>query len=666
MKKTLSILFSFAMVVSSINVQPVHVIADDTINVSTNAELKAALDRNTPVQAINIIDSFTVNDDCTIQLDPAHIDYYSDTVITIEEGVTLTIGDGGRIGSFWPSYEGDPNTPPNSSVINNGQIIIEKGGATEADFDKNNGSILVKDGGKAVCCNTNNGDVVVENGGAYITTQGSTAVNFGRIVIEKGAVMQSRFGTSIINETGGEISLEGQFYCGCIGLKNADVCWFENRGTVSGNGDLIIYEASHEELPVADMDGLILDVMSLLGQEKRFENWEDINIYKKIEASDFNQIKAATTGLRKVAGEEVEGDMDTLIELTDNIEVQFGETIETMAQITIPEGTTLTLNTGADVSCGIENYGTVDVKTGAFLSTTMGGSIVNHNKIFVADKSILRSQMGGQIINCDGADMVMNGILCCGYIFHDGIEEVCFDNNGRICGDGKFYFYGAENGQEIEPSELPGPTQKVLNQIGKNAEVASMFIQLSHIADEGTVIEEPSYDKEGIKAHKCVVCGAAMENETIPKLTKTEETTKIEEIAKPSETTNTAVTTKAEETTKPAEVVIKVQRKDNTLSVKGKKPSLKYNNLKKKKQTIKLKNAITIKAAKGTVTYKVVKAVRGKKNYKKYFKIAKNGNITVKKGLKKGTYKVTVDVTATGDKDYSAATKTAVISIKVK
>ena len=112
MKKALPIVLSLSMVVSSGVIQPVFVHADQAISVTNEEELKAALDDNTTVEAIDITESFTIHDDCMIQLDPSHINYYSDTVVTIDDGVTLTIEDGGKLGSFWPSYEGDWQTGP--------------------------------------------------------------------------------------------------------------------------------------------------------------------------------------------------------------------------------------------------------------------------------------------------------------------------------------------------------------------------------------------------------------------------------------------------------------------------------------------------------------------------------------------------------------------------
>ena len=67
----------------------------------------------------------------------------------------------------------------------------------------------------------------------------------------------------------------------------------------------------------------------------------------------------------------------------------------------------------------------------------------------------------------------------------------------------------------------------------------------------------------------------------------------------------------------------------NPMVVKTKVIKLKANNVKKKKQTIKAKTAFVVKNNQGKLTYK-------KKKGNAKITIAKNGNITVKKGLKKG------------------------------
>ena len=74
----------------------------------------------------------------------------------------------------------------------------------------------------------------------------------------------------------------------------------------------------------------------------------------------------------------------------------------------------------------------------------------------------------------------------------------------------------------------------------------------------------------------------------------------------------------------------------------------------------KRSKAIKVSGAKGTVTY--AKAGGNKK-----IRInKKTGKITIKKKLKKGTYKLKVKVKAAGNSKYKAATKTVTVKIKVK
>lgn len=103
-----------------------------------------------------------------------------------------------------------------------------------------------------------------------------------------------------------------------------------------------------------------------------------------------------------------------------------------------------------------------------------------------------------------------------------------------------------------------------------------------------------------------------------------------------------------------------IDTKENTLSVKAKKVKVKFATLKKKKVTIKRAKALTVKNAKGKVTYKKTKGS------KKITVNKKTGKITIKKGLKKGTYKIKIKVTAAGNGEYAAASKTVTVKITVK
>ncbi len=107
----------------------------------------------------------------------------------------------------------------------------------------------------------------------------------------------------------------------------------------------------------------------------------------------------------------------------------------------------------------------------------------------------------------------------------------------------------------------------------------------------------------------------------------------------------------------------------NPLAVKAKTAVIKAGKLKKKKQTLAVSKIIRFTGkGQGEIKYKLVSAKKGKKSYKKYFKInAKTGKVTLKKGLGKGTYKVKVKVRAAGNDDYKASDwQTVTCKVKIK
>ncbi|MBQ3281143.1 MAG: C40 family peptidase [Eubacterium sp.] len=107
-----------------------------------------------------------------------------------------------------------------------------------------------------------------------------------------------------------------------------------------------------------------------------------------------------------------------------------------------------------------------------------------------------------------------------------------------------------------------------------------------------------------------------------------------------------------------------VDMADGYVDAKGKTVKIKYSKLREKAQTVKRSAAIKITESSGKLTYSL-KAVN-KKKYKKYFKVySTTGNIKVKKGLKKGTYRLTVRVTA-ADKNHTEYSDTVKVKIKVK
>ena len=105
--------------------------------------------------------------------------------------------------------------------------------------------------------------------------------------------------------------------------------------------------------------------------------------------------------------------------------------------------------------------------------------------------------------------------------------------------------------------------------------------------------------------------------------------------------------------------IAQLPKKANTITVKAKKPTVKFAKLKKKAQNVTVKKAFTVTKAQGKVTYKKISG-------NKKITINSAGKISLKKGLKKGTYKLKVKVTAAGNTSYKAGAKTVTLAIKVK
>ena len=160
---------------------------------------------------------------------------------------------------------------------------------------------------------------------------------------------------------------------------------------------------------------------------------------------------------------------------------------------------------------------------------------------------------------------------------------------------------------------------------------------------------------------KCSVCGEILKAQTTKLALGHSPWTWT--VTKPATTTSEGIETRtcSRCQAKETRAIPKLAKKANTLSVKAKKPSLKASKLKKKKQTIKASKAFTIKGAQGTVSYKKKSGSSNKLSIN-----AKTGVITVKKGTKKGTYKIVVAVTAAGNEQYEARTKKVTVKVKVK
>ncbi|MEE3334469.1 MAG: carbohydrate-binding domain-containing protein [Ruminococcus sp.] len=138
----------------------------------------------------------------------------------------------------------------------------------------------------------------------------------------------------------------------------------------------------------------------------------------------------------------------------------------------------------------------------------------------------------------------------------------------------------------------------------------------------------------------------------------TPDTTATSATDAPTSATTATNAISTQPTTEKTTTVVTKTKKSNTITAKAK--TKKVNAKKTKKSKVKVKKAIKVSKAQGKVTYTKLSGS------KKLSINKKTGTITVKKGTKKGTYKIKVKVYAKGNSSYNAKSKTVTVKIKVK
>ena len=352
-----------------------------------------------------------------------------------EYAETVTVNTAAELAAALPS--GEHETIPVAELGAN--ITVDKANSVHAMgrlIVPENYTLTIAEDAKVQANVVNHGMILVQSGGALETTMGGDIENHGTITVEKGASIVSQMGGSVVNEAGGTLKLDGTFRCGSHHDKTDDL-WFQNSGTVSGNGDLIVCDVDRSGV---NLDAMIEGAMGALKQDKRFEKWDDVSIFKEVEVSSDAELKAAfPKDGRTVAGEHFKGNMDVIAVLRENVTVTDGD-VQTMGKLIVPEGKTLTVAEGGDLEIGIENNGTVAVRSGGTLKTTMGGDIVNNGSLTVASGATLTSQKGSSVVNA-GA-MTLDGTFRCGvaYIIENDTAavQIWFKNEdgGTVTGSG--------------------------------------------------------------------------------------------------------------------------------------------------------------------------------------------------------------------------------------
>ena len=212
--------------------------------------------------------------------------------------------------------------------------------------------------------------------------------------------------------------------------------------------------------------------------------------------------------------------------------------------------------------------------------------------------------------------------------------------------------------------------EAVIQQLENDEIMASGVASLHYESSEGKrndsaqLINPTSYDvsvSDTSLSEDYKVIETENDARILSKDTETNEFTIVEAIGR-------VVEKKTDNQTTPEKKVssnVTKKKSDNPLKVKGKTAVVKFKKLKKKAVIVKRAKALTVSKAKGKVRFKLLNVKKPK--FKKYFKVySTTGNIKVKKKLKKGTYKLVIRVTASGDSHYNVRTRNVTVKIKVR
>ncbi len=178
----------------------------------------------------------------------------------------------------------------------------------------------------------------------------------------------------------------------------------------------------------------------------------------------------------------------------------------------------------------------------------------------------------------------------------------------------------------------------------------------NHSYGSGTITKPASCQNEGIKTYICSVCNTS-KTENIPKINHII----VIDNSIPATYTKNGLTKGSH--CSICGTVIEAQKLIPKLSQKEQKITLKKNNYIFKAKSLKNKKSIFSINAKVLGKCKLKYAIKQyPKNAKKYISVNKSGKVTLKKGIKKGKYKISI--TAAVSKKYSKAVKTINITIK--
>ena len=153
------------------------------------------------------------------------------------------------------------------------------------------------------------------------------------------------------------------------------------------------------------------------------------------------------------------------VRITKNLKVK--GSITNNGEIYIPKGVTVTIAKGGCLEGAIQNKGTIKVKSGGAVGTTMGGDITNYGTISVAKGGTITSQMGGEVVNKKSGTIKLAGTFNCG-----SFEDVWFKNTGKVTGSGKAIIL--QYNKDSSKSKLVKSLKKQLN----NSKISITFTKV--------------------------------------------------------------------------------------------------------------------------------------------------------------------------------------------
>ena len=211
------------------------------------------------------------------------------------------------------------------------------------------------------------------------------------------------------------------------------------------------------------------------------------------------------------------------------------------------------------------------------------------------------------------------------------------------------------NGEDFSDTEVTAATKALTNAKAKLVKLKTQSITVS-VKNTKNVVSKKYGDKAfslGAKAKTTLTYKSS--NTKIATVDRKGKVT-----IKAAGTVKITINAKATSTYKAATakvLTIKIAKKAPTIKTKIGTKNLSYNALKKKTQVFTLGTSVN---SKGTLTYKKLSGSRAVSVN------SKTGKLTVKKGLKKGTYRVKVQIKSAAKGNYTAGSRTVTVTVRVK